>query len=63
MDGESFHKQKKKEVLELCKELKTAYGSDWIFVMPVLFPDSFSYLKLINKIKQNKKYGKWTKRF
>lgn len=52
MDGKLFHKQKRKEVLSLCKELKTAYGSDWVFVMPVLFPDQFTYLKLINKIKK-----------
>lgn len=55
MDGELFHKQKRKEVLTLCKELKTAYGSDWVFVMPVLFPDQFTYLKQINKTKH---YGK-----
>ena len=55
MDGETFHKQKRKEVLTLCKELKSVYGDDWVFVMPVMFPDSFSYLKLINKTKH---YGK-----
>ena len=51
MNEELFHKQKRKEVLSLCKELKSAYGSDWVFVMPVLFPDQFTYLKQINKIK------------
>ena len=55
MDGETFHKQKKKEVLTLCRELKTAYGADWPFVCQVMFPESFSYLKLINK---TKKYGR-----
>lgn len=55
MNGELFHKQKRKEVLSLCKELKSTYGSDWVFVMPVMFPDQFTYLKQINKTKH---YGK-----
>lgn len=55
MDEEKFHQQKRKEVLTLCKELKSAYGADWPFVCQVMFPDSFSYLKLINK---TKKYGR-----
>lgn len=55
MDGQTFHKQKKKEVLTLCRELKTAYKKDWPYVMEVMFPESFSYLKLINK---TKKYGR-----
>lgn len=52
MDGETYHKQKRKEVLTLCKELKSAYGSDWPFCMEVLFPESFTYLKRINKTKR-----------
>lgn len=55
MDGELFHKQKRKEVLSLCRELKSTYKKDWPYVMEVMFPDSFSYLKLINKTKH---YGK-----
>lgn len=51
MDGISYHKQKRKEVLTLCRELKTAYKKDWPYVMEVMFPESFSYLKLINKTK------------
>ena len=52
MDEIQFHKQKRKEVLTLCKELKSAYGSDWPFCMEVLFPESFTYLKQINKTKR-----------
>ena len=55
MDGETFHKKKQKEVLTLCKELKSAYKKDWPYVMEIMFPESFSYLKLINK---TKRYGK-----
>ena len=58
MDGITYHKQKRKEVLTLCKELKTTYGSDWVFVMPVLFPDSWTYLKQIKRINKTKRYDK-----
>lgn len=54
MDAEKFHNKKQKEVLTLCRELKSVYKKDWPYIMEVMFPDSFSYLKLINKIK---KYG------
>lgn len=51
MDAKKFHEKKKREVLSLCRELKATYGDDWVFVCPVLFPESWSYLKLIKKIK------------
>ena len=39
--------QKRKEVLSLCKELKSAYKKDWPYVMEVMFPNQFTYLKTI----------------
>lgn len=55
MDGKKFHEKKRKEVLSLCRELKATYGNDWVFVCPVLFPESWNYLKLIKKIKGKNK--------
>lgn len=55
MDGIEFHKQKQKEVLTTCRELKSTYGDDWKFVMPILYPDQFTYLKTIKNLKNGKR--------
>lgn len=54
MDAEKFHKNKQKEVLTLCRELKSVYGDDWKYYCSVMFPESWSYLKLIKQIKLKK---------
>ena len=55
MDGIEFHKQRRKQVLAACKEMKSIYGDDWKFVMPILYPDEFTYLKIIKNLKNGKR--------
>lgn len=55
MDGIEFHKQRQKQVLAACKEMKSTYGDDWRFVMPILYPDEFTYLKTIKNLKNGKR--------
>lgn len=52
MDGKKYHEKKRKQVLTLCRDLKSTYGEDWKYIMPVLFPDSFTYLKQIKRLKE-----------
>lgn len=54
MDGIEFHKQRQKQVLAVCKEMKSIYGDDWKFVMPILYPDEFTYLKIMKNLKNGK---------
>ena len=55
MDGKFYHQQMKKEVLGLCKELKTSFKSDWPIVMEVMFPDKWTWLKQYRLLRKKNK--------
>ena len=47
MTGKQYHEKRRKEVLATCKEFKQKYGDDWPYVMQVLAPNDWTYLRTV----------------